>query len=40
MGGEQMTVVFHVHNMKVSQKIDKAFAKVIEYLDEINPGLK
>ena len=35
-----MTVVFHVDNLKVSHKIDKAFTKVIEYLGEIHPGLK
>ena len=37
---ENMTVVFHVNDLKVSQKSDKDITKVIEYLDGIYPGLK
>ena len=40
LGGEQMIVVFHVDDMKVSHKSDKAITKVIEYLNGIYPGLK
>ena len=35
-----MTVVFHVDDLKVSHKSNKAITKVIEYLDGIYPGLK
>ena len=35
-----MTVVFHVDDMKVSYKIDKAITKAIEYLDGVYPGIK
>ena len=35
-----MTVVFHVDDMKVSHKSNKATVKVIEYLNGIYPGLK
>ena len=38
--GEQKTVVFHMDDMKVLHKSDKAITKVIEYLDGIYPGLK
>ena len=38
--GDHMTVVFHVDDMKVSHKSDKAITKVIEYLNGIYPGLK
>ena len=40
LGGEKMTVVFHVNDLKVSHKSDKATTKVIEYLDGNYPGLK
>ena len=35
-----MTILFHVNDLKVSQKSDKDITKVIEYLDGIYPGLK
>ena len=38
--GDQITVVFHVDDMKELQKRDKTITKVIEYLDGIYPGLK
>ena len=34
-GGEHMTVLFHVDDLKVSHKSDKAVTKLIEYLDGI-----
>ena len=40
VGGEHMTVFFHMDDLKVSQKINKAITKLIEYLDRIYPGLK
>ena len=40
VGGEQMTVVFHMYDMKVSYKIDKAITRAIEYLDGVYPGIK
>ena len=40
VGGEQMTVVFHVDHLKVSHKSDKANKELIEYLNRIYPGIK
>ena len=38
--GNHMSVVFHIDDMKVSYKSDKAVKKVIEYLNGVYPGLK
>ena len=35
-----MTVVFHVDDLQVSHKSNKAIKKVIEYIDVIYPGPK
>ena len=40
VGKEQITVMFHVENLKMLHKSDKAITKLIEYLDGIYPGLK
>ena len=40
VGGEHMTVLFHMDDLKVSHKIDKAITEVIEYLDGAYPELK
>ena len=39
VGGEQMTVVLHADDLKVSHKINKAIKKVLEYLNGIYPEL-
>ena len=37
--GDQMTVLFHVDDLEVLHKSDKAITKVIEYPNGIYPGL-
>ena len=40
LGGDHIMVLFHMDDLKVSHKIDKAITKVIEYVDGIYQGLK
>ena len=40
VGREQITVLFHMDDLKVSHKRDKAITKLIDYLSGIYPVIK